>query len=62
LPPAGKPKGKKRGRKALPENLPRERVEYDIPDDQKACPCCRNQMHRMGEIVSKRYRAHTLAG
>lgn len=25
--------GKKRGRKALPENLPRERVEYDLPDD-----------------------------
>jgi hypothetical protein len=32
--------GKKRGRKALPENLPPERVEYDLPDDQKACPCC----------------------
>ena len=30
--------GKKRGRRPLPENLPRERVEYDLPDDQKACP------------------------
>src|SRR5438132_158135 len=46
--------GKKRGRKALPENLPRERVEYDLPDDQKACPCCRHQMHRMGEATSSR--------
>ncbi|MER8461231.1 IS66 family transposase, partial [Mesorhizobium sp. M1300] len=45
--------GKKRGRKALPENLPRERVEYDLPDDQKACPCCRHQMHRMGEAVTE---------
>jgi transposase len=45
--------GKKRGRKALPENLPRERVEYDLPDDQKACPCCRHQMHRMGETVTE---------
>ncbi|MCP3477713.1 IS66 family transposase (plasmid) [Bradyrhizobium sp. CCGUVB1N3] len=45
--------GRKRGRKALPENLPRERVEYDLPDDQKACPCCRHQMHRMGETVSE---------
>jgi transposase len=53
LPPAGKPEGKKRGRKPLPENLPRERIEYDIPDDQKACPCCRSQMHRMGETVTE---------
>jgi transposase len=45
--------GKKRGRKALPENLPRERVEYDLPDDQKACPCCRGRMHRMGETVTE---------
>lgn len=45
--------GKKRSRKALPENLPRERVEYDLPDDQKACPCCRHQMHRMGEAVTE---------
>jgi len=45
--------GKKRGRKALPENLPRERVENDLPDDQKACPCCRHQMHRMGETVTE---------
>ncbi|MER9191550.1 IS66 family transposase zinc-finger binding domain-containing protein [Mesorhizobium australicum] len=45
--------GKKRGRKALPENLPRERVEYDLPDDQKVCPCCRHQMHRMGETIAE---------
>ncbi len=45
--------GKKRGRRPLPENLPRERVEYDLPDDQKACPCCDSQMHRMGEAVTE---------
>ena len=45
--------GKKRGRKPLPEHLPRERVEYDHADDQKACPCCRHQMHRMGETVTE---------
>ena len=45
--------GKKRGRRPLPENLPRERVEYDLSDDQKACPCCRGQMHRMGETVTE---------
>ena len=45
--------GKKRGRRPLPENLPRERVEYELRDDQKACPCCRGQMHRMGEVQSE---------
>lgn len=44
---------KKRGRKPLPEHLPRERVEYDLTDDEKACPCCHHQMHRMGEAVSE---------
>jgi transposase len=48
-----KPQGKKPGRKPLPEHLPRERVEYDLADDQKACPCCRHQMHRMGEAVTE---------
>lgn len=45
--------GKKRGRKPLPEHLPRERVEYDLAEDQKACPCCRHQMHRMGEAITE---------
>ncbi|MND80700.1 Transposase IS66 family protein [compost metagenome] len=53
LPPAERPEGKKRGRRPLPENLPRERVEYDLPDDQKSCPCCHHQMHRMGEAVTE---------
>ena len=48
-----KPEGKKRGRKPLPEHLPRERVEYDLPDDQKSCPCCRHPMHRLGEAVTE---------
>src|SRR6201988_3344561 len=29
-----------RGRKPLPAELPRERIEYDLPEDQKICPCC----------------------
>ena len=53
LPDAEKPEPKKRGRKPLPEDLPRERIEHDLPEDQKACPCCRNRMHRMGETVSE---------
>lgn len=53
LPSVDSAAGKKRGRRPLPEDLPRERVEYDLPDDQKACPCCDSQMHRMGEAVTE---------
>src|SRR5690606_24522843 len=53
LPPGESAAEKKRGRRPLPENLPRERVEYDLPDDQKACPCCRGRMHRMGETITE---------
>ncbi|QYA14639.1 IS66 family transposase [Rhizobium sp. AB2/73] len=58
LPETGLPdteagQGKKRGRKPLPSNLPRERVEYDLPDDQKICPCCSRRLHRMGELVTE---------
>ena len=50
---AVQPAPKKRGRRPLPDDLPRERVEHDLPDEQKLCPCCRNRMHRMGESVSE---------
>lgn len=53
LPETEKPEGKKPGRRRLPANLPRQRVEYDLPDDQKVCPCCSNRLHRMGELVSE---------
>jgi len=53
LPAAEGVTGKKRGRRPLPADLPRERVEYDLADDQKACPCCKSRMHRMGEAVSE---------
>lgn len=53
LPAVDSAAGKKRGRRPLPEDLPRERVEYDLGEDQKACPCCKSQMHRMGEAVTE---------
>lgn len=36
--PASKP-APKTGRKPLPAELPRIRIEYDIPADEKTCPC-----------------------
>ena len=53
LPEAKQPEGKKRGRKPLPADLPRQRVEYDLADDQKVCPCCSERLHRMGEVVTE---------
>ncbi|WP_155632006.1 IS66 family transposase [Burkholderia cepacia] len=47
------PERGKRGRKPLPAELPRQRIEYDLPDDEKVCPCCRSAMHRMDEEVSE---------
>ena len=53
LPPADAPAPARRGRKPLPANLPRTRIEYDLPEDRKICPCCRGALHRMGEEVTE---------
>ncbi|WP_234774911.1 IS66 family transposase [Paraburkholderia tropica] len=53
LPPVGQPERSKVGRKPLPAYLKRERVEYDLPEEQRGCPCCGNPMHRIGEDVSE---------
>lgn len=43
----------KRGRKPLPAHLPRKRVEHDLPEAEKVCPCCQGDLHRMGEETSE---------
>lgn len=53
LPPVGQPARGKRGRKPLPADLPRTRIEYDLPEDQKGCACCGHALHRMGEETSE---------
>lgn len=44
---------KKRGRRPLPENLPRERVVYDIPEADKQCGCGQPKSV-IGEEVSEK--------
>jgi len=45
---------KKKGRKPLPEGLPRVRVEHDLPPEEKVCQACgNNQLHRIGEEISE---------
>jgi transposase len=47
--PAGRPG---HGRQPLPEHLPRERVEYDLPEAERPCPCCGRPRACIGEQVS----------
>ena len=66
VPDTGRPEGsrppqKKRGRKPLPADLPRQRVEYDLTDEEKVCPCCREQMHRMGESKTEQLQVEVKA-
>jgi transposase len=42
---------KKPGRKPLPADLPRERIEYELPEQEQICPQCKGQMHKIGEDV-----------
>jgi transposase len=45
-------KRKKRGRKPLPESLPRVEVAHDLPEEEKRCGCgC--EKNRIGEEVSE---------
>ena len=44
---------KSTGRKPLPRNLPRKRIEYDIPAEEKACPCCGEERTRIGTDTSE---------
>lgn len=53
MPAAEVAAGNNRGRRPLPEDLPRKRVGYDLPEDRNSCPCCQGQMHPMGEAVSE---------
>jgi transposase len=42
---------RRKGRKALPEDLPHERIEYELPEEEQCCPECGERMHKMGEDV-----------
>jgi transposase len=51
--PVAAHKRKKRGRKLLPEDLPRIEVVHDIPEEEKVCACgCR--LSKIGEEISEK--------
>jgi transposase len=41
------------GRNPLPEHLPRERVVHELPEAERACPCCGGLRHVIGEETSE---------
>jgi transposase len=41
------------GQRPLPDHLPRERVEYDLAEAEKVCPCCGKARARIGGETSE---------
>jgi len=56
-PKAKKPKVRKnanhKGRKPLPENLPRKVIEIEPTKEEKSCPVCNNEKQRIGSEVTE---------
>jgi transposase len=49
-------KRKKSGRKPIPDHLPRVRIEHDIPEAEKRCPCGSGEERpRIGEVITEQY-------
>lgn len=51
---ASKPVKTPHGRRQFPDDLPRTRIEHDLPEDQKACPCCGKARCKIGEEVTEK--------
>jgi transposase len=44
---------KKRGRKALPDDLPRVEVVHDLPEKEKQCACCGKPLPNIGQEATE---------
>jgi transposase len=51
---ASRPVKTPHGRRQFPADLPRKRIEHDLPEDQKPCPCCGKVRRRIGEEVTEK--------
>jgi transposase len=49
------PPRKTGGRQALPRHLKRERIVHDLPEEEKRCAACRQDLRFIGEDTSERY-------
>ena len=52
-PSAAAPKPNGHGRRKLPRNLPRKTVVIDVPAEERTCPCCGEEMTKIGEETSE---------
>jgi transposase len=52
-PPATTIPRKGHGRRRIPDDLPRERVIHDLPEDEKPCPCCGTMRTVIGQETSE---------
>lgn len=43
----------KNGRRSLPKDLPREKEQFDIPEDQRFCSNCDCKLHCIGKDISE---------
>src|SRR5262245_31820202 len=48
------PRRRGHGRRPRPADLPKERVEIDLTEAEKSCPCCQRTRVRIGADVSER--------
>src|SRR5262249_4643513 len=48
-----KPKRPGHGRKPLPADLPRRRIEHALSEAQRVCPCCGEVCRQFGEEISE---------
>lgn len=47
------PRRKGTGRRRLPEDLPRERVEHELPAAERVCSCCSGELSKIGETITE---------
>src|SRR5438132_4029963 len=51
----GNTEANRRGRRALPAHLKRERIVHDLEEAEKHCAVCAQDLHEFGEETSERY-------
>ncbi len=51
--PAERPKATQPRRRTSLDHLPHIRIEHDLPEAEKTCPCCGGAKHRIGEDLSR---------
>ena len=49
---AARPHRKPHGRRRLPDHLPRIRIEHDLQETERSCPCCGQMRHKIGEQIT----------